>query len=148
MVGPDRAAPGPEACKAGASTREIMGCISALPLSRDDSLQLLDIARSAIHRTRRSVSRFQRLDGTLLIEQWAEDRGSQKSMQIPEVETGFQPVAMRIVQSTGRPLVTNGYFGVNLIRVAAGEGFPRSYPAWRPPSHSRDGVTIAPRTVC
>lgn len=148
MVDQDRAAPGPEACKAGASTREIMDCISALPLSCDDSLQLLDIALSAIPRARRSVSRFQRLDGTLPIEQWAEDRSSQKAMQIPAVETGFQPVAMRIGQAMGRPLVTNDYFGVNLIRVAAGEGFPRSYPAWRPPSHSRDGVTSAARTVC
>lgn len=72
--------------------------------------------------------RFLGDDGRLLIERWA-NRFATQAHEHLGVGTLPAGVEMYGTKATGAPLVSNGFLGVDMIRVPAGEGFaPHTHP--------------------
>ena len=67
-------------------------------------------------------------DDRLAIGVWARDLGIDGA-QLLGVDLGERPTAMAHSTATGEALVSNGSLGVDVIRLAAGEGFvPHTHP--------------------
>jgi quercetin dioxygenase-like cupin family protein len=66
----------------------------------------------------------------LRIERWASDLGSEGTVQRLGVDTTPGPVrVLKTRAATGRPLLSNGYLGADILHVTAGDGFaPHTHP--------------------
>jgi quercetin dioxygenase-like cupin family protein len=87
-----------------------------------------------IHKERAT---FLHRDGTLKLVCWAENLAisSEDLKQILAVDLGPRPSPMVHSTATGQGLVSNGFLGVDVIRLASGEGFA-------PHTHSGDHLLI------
>lgn len=68
------------------------------------------------------------VDDELKIVRWADDLGASKT-QLLGIDLAERPIRLAQSDATGEGLVTNGFLGVDVIRLAAGEGFaPHTHP--------------------
>lgn len=68
-------------------------------------------------------------DGTLRLVEWAHYLEAAAGQQLLAVDLGPRAVKMAHSAATGAELVTNGTLGVDVIRLAAGDGFtPHTHP--------------------
>ena len=75
------------------------------------------------------LSGYLNKDGTLKIVRWAEDAGVHHGHQHLHVSLGERRQHLAHSIATGEGLVSNGFLGGDIIRLAAGEGFvPHTHP--------------------
>lgn len=76
-----------------------------------------------------SLKNFLNSDSSLKIVEWASDLGTIDGQQTLGIDLGIRPSRMRHSKGTGEGLVSNGYLGADIIRLAAGDGFvPHTHP--------------------